>query len=263
MRHTQLLSIGAAATLAMGYSTTQAGPKEEHAAYLAKVKKAEVLYKERCATSAGEKIYRTVENVEGVLLLKVRPERGDQEWSNQMWPGAAFASEFAGKGYIMSFLQYREGALGYRWVEAIDENDGKRYRYTGSQKVVGKKDTTAYNVQLEVKKNPNYDLNVYQWTLDKSPAPKDRPRYAVTYEDHVVAEERDLWVASGTLKVIDLKTQEVLGELTRYAISYVHTPSAINPAAWLTANICPMVDGDHTKSTRIFAHKILVPVREQ
>ena len=35
--------------------------------------KAKALFDERCKT-AGEKIYRTVENVEGVLLMKVRPE---------------------------------------------------------------------------------------------------------------------------------------------------------------------------------------------
>lgn len=258
-----VLPLTFSALLASNLSGAFASPAEDQTAYMANVKKAEALFKERCATVAGEKIYKTVENVEGILLLRVRPERGDKEWRNPMWPGAAFASEFAGSGYIMSFLPYRAASAGYRWVDAIDEKDGRRYRYTGSNKAIRKQDITAYNVQLAMRKDPSYDLNVYQWTLDKSPAPRDLPRYAVTYEDHVISEERDVWIASGTIKVIDLKTQDVLGELTRYAISHVHTSSGINPAPWLTSSICPMVDGDYTKSTRIFTHKVLIPAKEK
>lgn len=39
----------------------------------------------------------------------------------------------------------------------------------------------------------------------------------MTYEDHVVPEERALWLASSTVKVINRQTNEVLGEMTRYA----------------------------------------------
>ena len=54
----------------------QSGPsREERAARLAK---AEAMLAERCKT-AGEKIHRTVDNVEGVLLMKLRPERINRE----------------------------------------------------------------------------------------------------------------------------------------------------------------------------------------
>ncbi|MBK6638440.1 MAG: hypothetical protein IPG34_12730 [Rhodocyclaceae bacterium] len=53
--------------------------------------------------------------------------------------------------------------------------------------------------------------------LDKTPAPNPAPRYGVTFEDHVIPAERALGLASSTVKVIDLKTGEVLGEMLRYA----------------------------------------------
>lgn len=255
------------------------------AEYLAKIKEAEAYYKEKCEKVAGIKIHKTVPEVEGVLLMKVRPNRTDRELADPMWPGAAFGGEFYGDSYIRSFLGYEHQATkngvvssvrgyintdkrpgsfpGYRWVEVIDPKDGQRYRYTGSDKAVGKKDTNAKGVQMAMAKDPNYDLNVYRWSLDKVPSPsKTQPRYAVTFEDHVIPEERALWVASSTVKVLDLKTNEVLGEMTRYAISYIHAPQHSMP--WLNHSICPIMNatGD-AQSTRIFVDEILIPKKEQ
>ncbi len=122
--------------------------EEEKKAALAR--KARALYEEKCRTVAGEKIYRTVLDVEGIVLLKVRPEAGGREWADLMWPGAAFALESRADEYITTFLGYeqssREGVPvtpdrrgyintnyvpenasnlpGYRYVDVIDEKDG-------------------------------------------------------------------------------------------------------------------------------------------
>lgn len=249
--------------------------------------KAKALYEEKCKTVAGERIYRTVPDVEGIVLLKVRPQATDRDYANLMWPGAAFALESPSDGYISKFLGYEyssspkgepvsptnrgyintdrrpDGIPGYRYVDVIDESDGKRYRITGSNKAVRKKDTSALNVQLAMKNDPNYDLNVYQWTLDKVPALNPSPRYGVTFEDHVIPEERALGVASSTVKVIDLKTNEMLGEMTIYAWGATK-PSNFNPSPWLTAKRCPgtlAVGGG--EATRIFVDQILIPKREK
>ncbi|MBL8418490.1 MAG: hypothetical protein JNN31_09670 [Dechloromonas sp.] len=254
--------------------------------YLAKIKQAEALYKDKCEKVAGIKIYKTVPDVEGVLLVKIRPNRTDRELADPNWPGAAFGREARGDGYIASFLGSEvptQGPIdakhrgqisnnfppapnslpGYRWVEVPDPKDGLRYRYTGSVKVVGQKDPTAYNVQLSLKKDPNYDMNVYRWSLDKVPSPsKTPPRYAVTFEDHVIPEERDLWVASSTVKVLDLKTNEVLGEMTRYAINYIHAPHHSMP--WLNHSECPLMyaTGD-SDSSRHLVDQILIPKKDK
>src|SRR5436305_14419752 len=71
-----------------------------------RVKSGKELYEEKCKTVAGEKIYKKIENVEGIVLLKVRPEAGDREWADRMWPGAAFARESRTDEYITTFLSY-------------------------------------------------------------------------------------------------------------------------------------------------------------
>lgn len=246
------------------------------------------LFEEKCRAVAGEKIYKTVPDVEGLLLLKVRPKHGEREQSDWMWPGAAFAREAYGNGYIETFLGFEEAfgsdgkprpitknnrgyisvtqrpdsLPGYRWVEVLDEKGGKRYRYTGSEKIVGKKDASAYNVQLALKKDPNYDLNVYQWSLDRVPAPGAAPRYGVTFEDHVIPEERKRGLASSTVKVLDLQTGEVLGEMLRYAWS-PSAPSPANPTPWLTAYKCPGHAVGAESATRKFVDQILLPKKGQ
>ncbi|MCP5268790.1 MAG: hypothetical protein H6943_07105 [Zoogloeaceae bacterium] len=250
--------------------------------YLAKIKEAEAVYKEKCEKVAGIKIYKTVPDVEGVLLMKVRPARGDRELADPNWPGAAFGRERRGDGYIASFLgnevptqgpidaQHRgqisntdknpHGLPGYRWVEVIDPKDGQRYRYTGSEKPSGKKNPQAYKAELE--KDPAYDMNIYRWSLDKVPSPSQTPpRYAVTFEDHVIPEERALWLASSTVKVLDLHTNDVLGEMTRYAMSYIHAPRQSMP--WLNHSVCPTMNGPAATRTRHFVDQILIPKREK
>ena len=250
----------------------------------------QLLFEEKCQTVAGEKIYRKVENVEGVLLLKVRPNASEREWADRMWPGAAFAREAFGDSYINTFLGYEYatgdaltgkpdvitptqrgsintarhpgGLPGYRYVDVTDEKDGKRYRYTGSERVVGKKDTSAPNVQLALRANPNYDLNVYRYVLDKASAPDSAPRYGVTFEDHVIPEDRALGIASSTIKVIDLQTNEVLGELTRYAWR-PSGPSRVNPVPWLSAYRCPDHAVGTSAATRKFVDQIAIPAKEK
>lgn len=246
-----------------------------------RAKAGKALFEEKCRTVAGEKIYRKVDNVEGLLLLKVRPQAGAREWADSMWPGAAFASEAFGDGYLNTFLgfeysgsplgepvstlrrgyintDHRAGGLpGYRYVDVIDAKDGKRYRYAGSNKVVGRKDVSASNVKINLERDANYDLNIYGWVLDKTPTIGSAPRYGVTYEDHMIPADRALGVASSTVTVLDLKTNEILGEMTRYAWS--PGTSGGNPSPWLTAYKCPSHAAGSDALTRKFVDQILIP----
>jgi hypothetical protein len=245
--------------------------------------KGRALFEEKCKTVAGEKIYRTVESVEGVLLMKVRPRVSEKEWRDPMWPGAAFALEAYADSYITTFLGYEHSSSakgkpvtpqyrgyigtryqpenpsnlpGYRFVEVIDEKDGKRYRYTGSIKDVEVKSSILVG-------GDGKTHLVNQYVLDKSPVlTTPPPRYGVTYEDHVVPEERAMGVASSTVKVIDLLTNEVMGELTRYAWS-PGGPSGANPSPWLTADKCPGHAVGSDAATRKFVDQILIPRKEK
>ena len=234
---------------------------------------AKAMYDERCATKAGYKIHKVVEDVDGILLPKIRHRFSEYD---PMAPGAAFAMESKDDGYINQFLHYRHpssgvtdnsymtnsqtipGATpGFRYVDVIDEKDGQRYRVTGSMKATGEVDLTAVSVQRALKENPNMDLNVYNWILDRVPAPDPAPRYAVTFEDHVIPEERQYGIASGTIKVIDTQTDEVLGEMVRY----VFFPGKIGKGAsanWHRADKCPGVLAGSHSATRQFVDRVLV-----
>lgn len=234
------------------------------------------LFEEKCKTVAGEKIYKTVPDVEGLLLMKIRPRSGEREQSDLMWPGAAFARETEGDGYITSFLaaemarsdgkggrrpitQESRGLVtpvspekltpsdrpGYRWIEVLDEKDGKRYRYSGRWEEPWQKDKS-------------YLQGYIKFYLDKVPAPDASPRYGVTFEDHVISEERKRGLASSTVKVLDLQTGEVLGEMLRYAWS-PGAPSPANPTPWLTAYKCHGYSFDTSSTTRKFVDQILIP----
>jgi hypothetical protein len=237
----------------------------------ARVSEGKALFEEKCRTVAGEKIYKTVPNVEGIVLLKIRPPRGDRELSDRMWPGAAFARESAGDEYIETFLGFeyapgdgltgkpgavtasnrgyiatdrRPGGLpGYQFVDVVE--DGKRYRYSGRWEEPWHTDKSYLR---------GYIKFVLEKTLTASPA----PRYGVTYEDYVDPRERALGIASSTIKVVDLQTNEVLGKLTRYAWSPAG-PSAANPVPWLTAYRCPDYAVGTNAATRKFVDQVLIP----
>ena len=94
--------------------------------------------------------------------------------------------------------------------------------------------------------------------LQESVAVGPSPRYGVTFEDLGIPEERYLGVAGSKVRVIDLRTQEVLGELVRYVWS-PGGPSSANPTPWLTAYSCPDQAIGANAVTRKFVDQILVP----
>lgn len=177
--------------------------KQKQDAAVALFQKKRAVYEERCKTVAGEKVYKAVPDVEGFLLLKVRPRVGDKEKSDILWPGAAFALEEPAEDHIKTFLPYENplrvfrpfkrnegggvdqiipitpqtrgqlgsilapgGRPGYRWVGVIDEKDGKRYRYTASIKEVTRMTKGG------VKK---IQFTTREYVLDRVPAPSPPP----------------------------------------------------------------------------------------
>jgi hypothetical protein len=221
---------------------------------------------------AGERIYRQVRDVEGIMLLRLRPRAREREWANRMWPGAAFALEATEDDYIMTFLGYEHSSSpsgkpvtpenrgyvtpdyqprnpsnlpGYRYVDVVSKRDGHRYRYS----LVRVPRATSRIGWVDTR-------------LSKTVTDKPAPRYGVTFEDHVVDGERKLGLASSTNRVVDLHTGDVLGELTRYAWSPA-APSRANPSPWLTAYKCPGQVVGAEAATRKFVDQVLVPSEEK
>ena len=194
--------------------------------------------------NAGEKIYRTADNVDGILLLKVRGD--DEKYQNysynprkdQMWEDAAIENERQRVGYINSFLpgsmQDWHNSPGYRYVDVL-QKDGSIIRYSGD-----------WGIKYE---DFNQEIN-----------PKQPARYAVTYENDVSWENRKHWIAGTVIKIIDTKTKEVMAEKRVYAFvpALGYSKFEQNPNPWGRGEFCPKEDG-RDRHTASFVIKVLFP----
>lgn len=240
--------------------------KQERDASRARLDKAEAIFKERCKT-AGERIHRTVEGVEGILLMKLRQK--DRNFANQFAMDDPYGEDVSGDGYIVNFLLPRndKGSLveqagvtkGYRYVEAVDPEDKQRYRYAGVLKEV------AHTTSILMGGDGKTTFKTTDFVLDKTPASGPAPRYGVTYDDISTREEREYWIAGSSLKVIDLQTNEVIAERIGYKIDPGQGSKAGFRSPWLEAAnyACPAfpVTPDRQPfkgyQTRNFVEKVL------
>ena len=192
--------------------------------------------------NAGEKIYRTADNVDGILLLKVR---GDDEKyqsnrynprKDQMWEDAAVESESKRERYIEEFL-LRSNLSFPRYIYAdVLQKDNSIIRYS------------IYKVNQE-------------WVEDKQLNPHPRARYAVTYENDISWENRKHWIAGTTIKIIDTKTNELMAEKTMYAFvpELGYSKFEQNPNPWGRGMRCPAGESEFEQRTVTFAIKVLIP----
>ena len=66
-------------------------------------------------------------------------------------------------------------------------------------------------------------------------------RPVIAYDDISTREERDYWIAGSSLKVIDLKTNEVIAERIGYMMDWAQGSRVGGRSPWLFAadNACP------------------------
>lgn len=242
---------------------------------------ADAMFRERCKT-AGEKIHRTVENVEGVLLMKLRPK--GLNYGDQFRMDDPYGRDFGGDDYIKSFLRgdYEAGTkgtpipgspavpIGYFFVEIIGPDDGKRYRYTGGVKEVTRKTTVLMGGDGKT------TFKAREFVADRELSVASPPRYGVTYDDISTKQEREHWIAGSSLKVVDLASNEVIAERVGYMLDRGQGSNSGGRAPWLFAanNACPSFLGDlpntsgHAASmqgrqTVRFVQKVLRPKLEK
>ncbi|WP_143694861.1 hypothetical protein [Variovorax sp. JS1663] len=222
----------------------------ERIRYERKYKVAKVIFDQRCKT-AGERIYKRVDNVEGVLLLNIRERSKSSDRSDPNWPDAALANERYQEGYVASFLQWEHhedkrsprGYLnyapsdlpGYGYVD-VRGDDGLLYRYT-----------------LDERGNPD-SRKLSKSFLNGKPA-----RYAVSFVNMIDPGDREYWIAGTTVTVTDVQTKEVLAHSTWYAMDPGQGSTAGARAPWGFARTCPELKGWVGAPTRMFVDQVLKP----
>lgn len=184
-----------------------------------KYNEAKPIFDKLCVEQSQPIIKRTVEDVEGVLLLKVRPSTGrdfNRLLADQMWSGAALPLERkVDTGYVEAFL------LDRNWREWGPPNPGREWRIVAEIGGSGQRgfrfvDLLEQDGTSRVRVTARSDLNAKNThftgiSVLKTPTTALAPRYAITYEDNVDPELRKHWIAGTTIRVIDTTTNEVIG----------------------------------------------------
>ena len=210
-----------------------------------KYEEARAVFDEQCK-KAGEKIYRTVDNVDGIILLKVWGENDNRSrhvrTQDQMWEYAAYTGS-GGKFFVGIFLSkgdvYKNNKnskmfkdfIGYQYVDVPNEEQFTHY-------------TGEFNGQYWIDDTNNEEI------ISKSSA-----RYAVTFETDVNPELRKYWVAGVTFKIIDLQTNELLAEKTIFNFSQT-LGKRMHGLSWAADNIECGID---RKTIHEFVFSVLKP----
>lgn len=233
LRHTATV-ISVALLLTACGSSRPPGPTEQQ-------QRAHALWQERCKKS-GVFIYKTVDDVAGVFLLNLRMRSNHGETpADQFALDDPYGKDVTGDGYISIFLRnsrdlgnrkwWRPGLPrqdGYLFVEAVDPKDGKLYRYTG-------------RVVEPWQEDKKYAKGYLRFEMERTPISQRSARYGVKFEDISTREERELWIAGSSLKVMDLDTGEVLAERVGYMLDWGQGARGGGRSPWLHAanDACP------------------------
>lgn len=252
-----LVVLGLASILPIRGFQDLAKEKEAAEAYRVRLAEAQALFDERCKT-AGEKIYKTVDKVEGVLLVKVRPSKINL--SDQYAMDDPYGQENSGgDGYIQSFLAGRADAY---WL--TDKTTKGAYLFA---EVVdpASKNITHYTAQSANKNGRD------QLLLKSSVRPQQGARYAVDWQDESTLIDRANWIACGSVTVLDIANKEILGKRTgcMFDAGMGNTSGGRSPWAYARNKACPeprrTPDGRalFDPVDRNFVEKVLKPSAEK
>jgi hypothetical protein len=178
-----------------------------------------------CAKDGGDKIYRAVENVQGVFQMRARlpdyPRNPDGTFYNAMSDqygmedpyGRAMGdkSELSSEVGMSSIRPETppRGKHGYWFIEQLPRRaspEGSGYRRSYWSVV---ENPPEWKVRAKGGK-PMYEVK------KMSNVSKLLSRYGYLTEDLTTTEMRDNWIGAGRIKIIDLQTTEVLAERRGY-----------------------------------------------
>ena len=179
----------------------------------------------RCK-SAGEKIARTVDNVEGVVWMKWRDKPAYNADTDQFRRDDPYGRDCEGEFCIAQLLRVTSGvalnpeegklhSTGYRFVETVDPRDGQPYRYVGVIKLPAA--WTPEKIE-EHRTQTGAEVPAFSYRFHAEPQPTKAitTRYGVTWDDESTPEDRKYWIAGGSTKIVDLTNNEVIAERIGY-----------------------------------------------
>jgi hypothetical protein len=208
-----------------------------------RAQKAHAMFAERCS-KAGEKIYKTVDAVDGVYLKKVRAAPNSASSSDPNWQNAALPREGFDDWYIISFLgwEQRQGDGSWQGPVNLVPTNFPGYSFADVD--------TAQGLQRYVLKE---DAQQRTWRLNSTAIPTP-VRYSIDFENPIDPEARANWIAETVITVRDLKSGELLAERRSFAFDPGFGSTNGGRQPWMYATLCPRAAG---AQTRAFVEKVL------
>ena len=234
--------------------------------YRSKLAKAQELFAERCK-AAGVKIYKTIENVDSVVWMKWRDK--SQNFRDQYKLDDPYGRDCGGEDCIQQLLGVTAGSsldpeeaarhsVGYKFVESIDPTDGNLYRYQGVITVIGER-TPEQMAAYKSNTGREAPLNIYGFRMQREPVAKFGARYGIAWDDLSTREDRDYWVAGGSLKLVDLQSNEIVAERIGYLFDRGQGSTAGFRTPWPWAQYYGPTCPSAHESTLNFAVRVLKP----
>ncbi len=221
----------------------------------------EEYFKALCEKEAGEFIYRTVENVEG--LYQIRPRKlatWDELFDRYVMEDPYGYTRRDAENPETLFVRGKFG--GYRFFEArafhrkLPDYDSSRYDPSIS---------TAPPPGARVERYFGYDGQESK-SMKKEYGTQPRSRYGFVWRGIKRPMDRELGIAGGELIALDLSTGEILGIRRGFARSGFVRNSR-SGIQWETAAVCPRLRTEPSgwdktpEFTRWFLEKVLRPAK--
>ena len=228
------------------------------------------IFAERCK-SAGEKIYQTVANVEGITLLNVPEDSPQSSYNDPMWENAALPWSGTEEEYIKKFLfwEIRYDNNSMIDLQTVDPRPSARetqIRLWGHPTNMSEHEKAYRGYRYADAQQKDKHFLRYRFPDDKDRKDKEtllvqaieRPsRYALEYKPIVDPEDRKHWIAGLTVNIYDLQTNTLMATKTWYALN----PSqghAYQTWEWSRLENCPAGEADITY-IRYFLNRVIQP----
>ena len=228
------------------------------------------IFEERCK-SAGEKIYQTVENVEGITLLTVPKESPQGARNDPMWEGAVFSLGEAEEEYVKEFLYWEirydnNSMIDLKTVDPRPSARETQIRLWGHPTNMSEHEKAYRGYRYADIQQKDKRFLRYRFPDDKDRKDIDtllvqaieRPsRYALEYKPIVDPADRKHWIAGLTVNIYDLQTNTLMATKTWYALN----PSqghAYQTWEWSRLENCPAGEADITY-IRFFVNRVIQP----
>lgn len=206
-----------------------------------------------CKSEAGEFIYKTVENVEGIYQIRPRLRANDYQLRDRY----VMEDPYGYSGTDHSKLQenlVQPPFGGYQFLETPKQNasiSSGYVRFYRGDPVPGK--TTQYMVRRE---DGNYSGAVVPYVVWEMDVSELRSRYGFTWRGIKRPHDRENSIAGGEFIVVDLMSNELLGFRRGFAMT--RPKGSVHGPNWEVSAECPpniLASGNNK-----FLHRVLKPL---